>query len=97
MTRDELDEVVRIIHEEVPKVVRTELDRALKPFEADVNIAIRGLQGLCQHLGINGQIRAAFERWEQERARGRDWAGPDEDTQPGVRLHVVRPVAGEEP
>jgi hypothetical protein len=95
MTQDELNQVIEIVRDEVPRIVRAEIAIALRPFHADVNIAIRGLQAVCERLAINGKVQAAFERWEEERALERHRSSTDEDTQPSIRLSSVFP-AGEE-
>ena len=82
MTKEELIEVTRIVREEV-----TEL---LRPVVADTELAIRGLQALCELHGINGKVRAAFLAWEDSRRVPRDADAVDEDTSPSVKISVER-------
>jgi hypothetical protein len=87
MTSQELEQVTQIIREQVTSVVTSEIERALRPLRSDVNLAIRGLQGVCEALSINGKVRASFERWEE--AHTSLHADRDEDTHPSIRLSVL--------
>lgn len=60
------------------------MERALDWLQADVALAVRGLQTLLQIHGINGGLKAAFERWEQSIDERSDRFGADEITSPSV-------------
>lgn len=75
------------------------IERTIEWIQADVALAVRGMQALLQLHGINGQLKQAFARWEATMDERADSFGRDETTQPGdrpVRTEPAPPMEGAE-